>query len=226
MGTITRALANNITTGGVVASSGVSNTSVSAITSLPSGIELNDTFQLISTQTASSSSSLSFTSGLDSTYDVYCFRYFDIHPGTDNVNFSFQGSTNGGSSYGVTITSTAYRARHNEADTATDLIYTTGGDLAQSTSYQPAAVTIGADSDQSTSGELWLFRPDSTTQVKHFVGRSVIAYYADFIYEITISGYFNTTSAVNAIDFKMSSGNIDSGTIKLFGVRDVTTAGI
>jgi len=226
MGIITRALANNITTGGVVASSGVSNTSVSAVTTLPSGIELNDTFQLISTQTASASASISFTSGLDSTYDVYCFRFFDIHGSIDDKNFTFQGSTDGGSNYNTTIMSTHIAAYHDEAGTSANFGYETGRDLDQSTSYQPLAGRVGADNDQQVSGELWLYRPDSTTQVKHFLSTSNSAYYSDYSFNQFVAGYFNTTSAIDAIDFKMASGNIDAGTIKLFGVRDVGVGGI
>ena len=226
MGTITRALANNITTGGIVASSGVSNTSVSAITALPSGVEENDTFQLISTQTASSSSSLSFTSGLDSTYDAYVFRFIDIHPATDNVSFQFQGSTDGGSNYNTTITSTAFLAAHNEADSSTELTYLVNQDQAQGTGYQFLAEGIGNDNDQANTGELWLYRPDSTTFVKHFKARVNKHTYDNAIGDQFFQGYFNTTSAINAIDFKMSSGNIDSGIIKLYGVRDVGVSGI
>src|SRR6056300_775438 len=115
MGTITRALANNITTGGVVSASGISNTSVSAVTSLPAGCDVGD-FVLISEQTASASASLSFTSGIDSTYDAYCFKYVNVHPGTDNVTLQFQGSTDGGSNYSTTMTTTVFIAKHHEDD--------------------------------------------------------------------------------------------------------------
>ena len=226
MGTITRALANNITTGGVVASSGVSNTSVSGITSLPSGIELNDAFQLISTQTASADASLSFTSGLDSTYDVYCFRMFDIHGSSDGQLFTFQGSTDGGSNYNTTITSTMFESYHNEGDDTAAIAYQANGDQGNGTAFQRLSNSCGADNDQSLVTELFLYRPDSTTQVKHFMCRT--QHYNDNNYsmDVSVAGYFNTTSAINAIQFKFGSGNIDAGTIKLFGVRDVTTAGI
>ena len=158
MGAITRGLANNITTAGRIAANGVNNATVSAITSLAIGATDN-TYHLVSSQTASSSSSLSFTSGLDSTYDAYVFRFIDIHPATDNVSFQFQGSTDGGSNYNTTITSTAFLAAHNEADSSTELTYLVNQDQAQGTGYQFLAEGIGNDNDQANTGELWLYRP-------------------------------------------------------------------
>ena len=218
MGTITRALANNITTGGVVSASGISNTSVSAVTSLPAGCDVGD-FVLISEQTASADASLSFTSGLDSTYDAYCFRFTNCHPATDSTTFHFQGSIDGGSSYGVTMTSTLFDAQHDEADTSTFLGYLTSLDLAQSTSYQSLCAGLGNGGDENCSGELWLYNPSSTTYVKHFIANMNRTNHNDYSINTFIAGYFNTTSAINAIDFKMASGNIDAGTIKLFGVK-------
>lgn len=226
MGIITRALANNITTGGVVASSGVSNTSVSAITSLSGVSELNDTFQLISSQTASASSSVSFTSGLDSTYDVYCFRFYNIHPAVDGDGFEFNGSTDGGSNYNATKITTVLQSEHREDDTGTDLSYQTGLDLDLGTGYQRIAQNAGSGDDENVCGELWLYRPDSTTQVKHFLIKSIQNTNHDRARKFFIAGYFNTTSAINAIDFRFASGNMDAGTIKLFGIRDVGVGGI
>jgi len=173
----------------------------------------------IATQTASSSASISFTSGIDSTYKEYIFYFVNIHPATNNQEFTFQGSTNSGSSYGVTITSTFFQAYHAENGSATSLAYNTNKDLAQSTSFQPIADTTGNGNDESASGFLHLFNPSSTTFVKHFI--SVDNHYYNGTYSINdyASGYFNTTSAIDAIQFKMASGNIDSGQILLFGLN-------
>ena len=171
----------------------------------------------ISKQTASSSSSVSFTSGIDSTYKEYIFYFNNIHPATDDTDITFQGSTNGGSSYGVTITSTNFQANHFESG-ATGLGYEGSYDLAQSTNYQILNHSIGTDNDQSASGILHLFSPSDTTFVKHFIYRGSCYHAADLIIDAYVAGYFNTTSAIDAIDFKMSSGNIDSGEITLFGV--------
>jgi len=226
MGTITRALANNITTGGVVASSGISNTSVSAVTSLPSGADVGD-LVLLSTQTASASSSLSFTSGIDSTYDTYCFRYIAVHPSNStDAQWSFQASTNGGSSYGVAVVSTNFRAYHfeNNAGSALQSRSADAEDgLSGETTYQTLGYQGGAVADENCSGELWLYSPSSTTYVKHFLSTNGMVGYdsgnGGFQQNTYVAGYFNTTSAINAIDFKFATGNIDAGTIKLFGVK-------
>ena len=194
------------------------NNSLSAITTKPSGLS-GGTMNLISTQTASSSANVSFTSGIDDTYDEYVFKFYNMHPATDDKNFQFQGSTNGGSSYGVTITSTVFRAGHNEDDSTPTFGYFAADDLAQSTSYQRLdAGRTGNDSDSGLSGTLQLFSPSSTTFVKHFIHNSNTHKSNNQSMRAFVAGYFNTTSAINAINFQFSSGNIDSGVIKLYGV--------
>ena len=223
MGTITRALANNITTGGVVASSGISNTSVSAVTSLPSGVDVGD-LVLISEQTASASSSISFTSGIDSTYNTYLFKLINVHPSANDVTLGLNFSTDGGSNYNVAKTTTYVRAYHDEADTFTGLSYDTNGDLAQGTGdHQLGRGLTGYENDLNTNLELWLHNPSSTTYVKHFMSNLshsiVTGGNAPYHQHIFTAGYGNTTSAINAVRFQMSSGNIDDGTFKLFGVK-------
>ena len=218
MGSITRSLSNNITTGGVILPAGITNDSVSAVTSFANAS--GGTLILLSTQTASASANISFTTGLDSTYDEYIFKFINIHPSADDSNFQFNGSTDSGSNYNVTKTTTAFRAAHNEADTDTALGYNTGDDLAQSTAFQTLThVPIGNDNDQNVSGTLTLFNPSSTTYVKHFIALASSTYSDDYIINTFHAGYMNTTSAVNAIRFQMSSGNIDDGIIKLYGVK-------
>ena len=190
------------------------NNSLSAITSLPASIS-GGGLNLISTQTASSSSTISFTSRIDSTYKEYIFKYINIHPASAE-HFTFQGSTDGGSSYGVTLTSTYFHAKHDEGDSSTSLAYVTGKDLAQSTSYLRLADSLSTSADESTSGTLHLFNPSDTTFAKHFISRSSVS--NTEAKDGFVAGYFNTTSAIDAIQFKMSSGNIDSGVIKLYGV--------
>lgn len=174
---------------------------------------------LLSTQTASNSSSISFTSGIDSTYDSYIFKFVDIKTVTDGVQFGFQGSTNGGSSYGITTTVSYYNAYHDEGDSATSLGYRTGEDQASSTDYQSFQINYASGSDESGCGFLQLFNPSSTTFIKHFISRSSNYHNANYAIDCFFGGYFHTTSsAVNAIDFKTSSGNISTGTIKMYGV--------
>ena len=193
------------------------NNSLSSITALPASIS-GGGLNLISTQTASGSSSLSFTSGIDSTYKEYILKFINIHPQTDGKNLTFQGSTNGGSSYGVTITSTNFVANHNEAGNDTNFYYYTQHDLAQSTSYQVISDYTVNDDDASACGTLHIFEPSNTTFVKHFIARFHNYYKPTYSNSTYCAGYFNTTSAINALDFKFNSGNIDSGVIKLYGV--------
>ena len=194
------------------------NNSLSAITTKPSGLS-GGSMNLISTLTASSSANVSFTSGIDSTYDEYVFKFYNMHPATDDKNFQFQGSTNGGSSYGVTITSTVFRAGHNEDDSTPTFGYFAADDLAQSTSYQRLdAGRTGNDSDSGLVGTLQLFSPSSTTFVKHFIYNGNTHKSNNQSMEAFVAGYFNTTSAINAINFQFASGNIDSGVIKLYGI--------
>ena len=173
---------------------------------------------LLSTQTASSSASISFTSDIDSTYDSYIFKFYNIHPATNSTDFDFQVSTNGGSSYGVNITSTWFQAAHNESDTTAAVSYETAEDLAQSTSFQTLNQDMNADNDASNSGYMQIFKPSSTTLVKHFIACNQCMQSTPYSVNSFCAGYINSTSAVNAVQFKMSSGNIDSGTIKMYGV--------
>ena len=178
---------------------------------------------LIKTLTASSSSTLSFVHGsasvvLDGTYPIYKFVYTNIHPSHDEKVLTFQGSINGGSGYGVTITSTAFRARHYENDGVAALGYRDGDDLAQATGFQPLNSNTGSDNDECASGTLTLFNPSSTVFVKHFIANGNSYNHNDYTNQNFTAGYANTTSAVNAIQFKMSSGNIGSGQIKLYGL--------
>jgi len=172
---------------------------------------------LLSTQTASNTANVSFTTQLTSTYDVYIFKFIDVNPATDQTSFDFNGSTDGGSNYNVTKTTTTFCAKHDEANTDVALEYRTAKDLAQSTSYQPLAYFVGNLSDEGCAGELILFNPVSTVYVKHFYSRVNSYAGSNYTFDCYTGGYCNTTSAVNAVDFKMSSGNFD-GTIKLYGI--------
>ena len=172
----------------------------------------------ISSATASSDSTISFTSGIDSTYKEYIFYFVNIHPGTDNASFSVNFSSDGGSNYNVTKTTSYFRSIHYESGTSA-FGYDTGGDLAQSTDFQNIITVIGADNDQSGVGCMHLFNPSDTTFVKHFVVNAQKAHYSDISVNEFYAGYANTTSAIDAVQFKMSSGNIDSGTIIMYGVK-------
>ena len=171
--------------------------------------------------TASSSATLSFVDGadgvvLDDTYKEYVFTFNNIHPSADAVEFKMNLSTDGGSNYNVTKTTTFFRATHLENDT-TAFAYRTGNDLAQSTAFQMLLDGVGTDNDQSASGTFTLYNPSSTVFVKHFISRSSTHQYESGVRDCFMAGYGNTTSAVNAVRFEMSSGTFD-GVIKLYGI--------
>ena len=215
MGAIARNIANNITTSGVFTSSAIANSSVTGITVLANA---SDGITLISSQTASDSASISFTSGLTSTYKAYKFVFSSIHPRTDDVYFQFNLSTDGGSNYNVTKTTTYFTAYQNEAGNSTSLTYETPHDLAQSTAFAPISSNVGNGADEIVAGSLILFNPASTTYVKHFIINNSNYNSYDYNNNNFVAGYGNTTSACNAIQFKMSSGNFD-GTIALYGIK-------
>ena len=182
---------------------------------------------LIKTLTASADSTLSFIDGtddvvLDSTYPIYRFSFINIHPSGDGVRLQFQGNAAGGSGFNETITSTAFRAFADEAGSDADLQYVPGTDQAQGTGFQDITDYGGGSggADECASGELWLFGLSSTTFVKHFMASASTYLNSDYQSQKYHAGYFNTTSAIDEIQFKMDSGNIDSGKIKLFGLGD------
>ena len=216
MGAIARAAANNITTSGVFTSSAIANTSVTGITVIANA---SDGITFISSQTASSSASLSFTSGLDSTYKAYKFVFVNIHPQNDDLSLVFNFSTDGGSNYNVTKTTTYFRTRHSESDVTAELNYATAHDVAQSTGFADLSDSTSNDNDASTSGSFILFNPSSTTYVKHFISNFQGYHDVSTSGNAYCAGYGNTTSAINAIQFKFSSGNIDAGTIYLYGIK-------
>ncbi len=192
------------------------NNSLANITALPSSVS-GGGMTLISEQTASGSANLSFTSGIDDTYDSYVFKFYNIHPANNSAHFQFNISTDGGSNYNVTKTSTYFNAYHNEADNVTGLAYNTSGGIAQSTAYQDIYRGVGNGNDENLCGTLTLYNPSSTTFVKHYIINAQETG-SSFSSEVFVAGYGNTTSSVDAVDFKMNSGNIDSGVIKLYGV--------
>ena len=175
--------------------------------------------------TASSSSTLSFVNGssdvvLDSTYKEYMFIFNNIHPSADTNKFLFNGSDDTSShSYDITKTTTDFTAYNAENDSDRDLYYRTGDDLAQSTAAQQLSSSLGSDNDQSCSGYLHLFNPSSTTFVKHFMSNVSTVVASDISTNQFTAGYFNTTAAITAIQFSMNSGNIDAGTITLYGIN-------
>ena len=199
------------------------NNSLSAITS--TGLDAG-AMTLIKSQTASSSSTISFVHGtsdvvLDSTYPIYLFKFININPSADEAEFLCNGSIDAGSNYNVTKTTTAFRAYHQEDDSSQGVGYVAGEDLAQSTSAWKLAYAVGNAADESNCGEMWLFNPSSTTYVKHFIARNHFyhGYSSGYSVDHYSAGYFNNTNDIDAIQFSVNSGTFD-GTIKLYGIKD------
>ena len=181
------------------------------------------TYTLIKKITASSSATVSFVNGssdvvLDGTYKEYLFTYNNIHPATDAAEFQFNGSTDTGSNYNATKTTTSVYAFNYEDASSTGFGYSTANDIAQGTGFQNLADDVGNDNDQSASGYIHLFEPASTTFTKMFINTGVHSMNDDRINNRRQAGYFNTTSAIDAIQFKFSTGNIDAGDICLYGI--------
>ena len=178
----------------------------------------------IKTLTASGDATLSFVDGtsdvvLDSTYPVYCFRFSSMHPETNDKSFTFQANAADGSGYNETMTTTHWIAYHPEDDAVTEFAYKTGNDQAEGTGFHIFGEGCGSDADQCISGYLYLFGPSSTTFVKHFFARASNARHNDSIADAFTAGYFNTTSAIDEIQFKFVSGDIDAGEISMFGIK-------
>ena len=172
---------------------------------------------LITTNTSSNAANSSFTSSIDSTYKLYIFKFYAVNPATDDVNFTFNGSIDGGSNYNVVKTTTRFSAYHREDDGDTGLGYHAAGDLAQSADAQMLLGGAANDADQGGSGTLWLFNPSNTSYVKHFYSTVQHSDSGNLNVNAFISGYFNNTDNIDAVQFKMSSGNMDA-VIKMYGV--------
>ena len=173
-------------------------------------------WNLIQTQTASSSATIDFTSGIDDTYDEYIFKFINIHPADNNTQLKFQANAAAGSGYNETVTSSYVRAFHQESDGSASLTYDGNRDQAQGTGFIEILSDIGNNNDDNGGGTLHIFNPSSTTFTTNFYSITSGGYTA--ARHMLVAGYINTTSALDEFQFKMTSGNIDSGTISLYGI--------
>ena len=182
------------------------------------GVSAGADVVLLSTTTASNASAVSITSGIDSTYGEYIFRFYNINPATDGAQFTFQGSIDAGSNYNVTLTSTVFDAHHDEADSSASLVNRPNNDQAQGTAFQQLVRDCGNGADESCAGVLHLFNPGSTTYVTQFLSRFNSYNSGNQSVDMYVSGYFNNTNDIDAVQFKMHDGNFD-GKIKMWGVK-------
>ncbi len=194
------------------------NNSISSVTALDS-IASGDMVLLTTNTITSGVSSSSFTSNIDSTYDTYIFKIINCHPATDAVDFQVN-FRDGGSAFDATKTSTSWFSYNNENNSGANIFYDPADDLAQSTAYQRlnSSSSVGNGADESANGEMFLFSPSSDTFVKHFIARTNIYHSANITVDSFTAGYCNVTTAIDGVDFQFSSGNIDSGIIKMYGL--------
>ena len=192
------------------------NNSLANITALPSSIS-GGAMTLLATQTASGSANLSFTSGIDDTYDSYVFKFINIHPATNTAKLTFQGDTGTNTSYNQTITSTFFTSQHKEDGSGGALGYESSHDQAQGSAFQDITNGIGNGNDENMGGELTIFSPSSETFVKHFISTVQSNYNVEWSMNSYMAGYFNLATPLTRFQFKMSSGNFD-GVIKLYGI--------
>ena len=172
---------------------------------------------LLNTLTAAGDTSITFDSGIDSTYGEYIFKFYNINPETDGAFFQFQVNAVGASDYNETITSAGFYASHTEAD-VTALQNVGGTDQGDGTAFQGLATGIGSGADEGAAGELHLFNPSSTTYAKHWYSHSSMYGSSDFASDGFFAGYFNITAAIDDVQFKMSAGDFD-GVVKMWGVK-------
>tara|TARA_R100000900_G_scaffold57571_1_gene46741 strand:- start:212 stop:847 length:636 start_codon:yes stop_codon:yes gene_type:complete len=194
-----------------------------ALTGTVTGVVSTQKLFLIKNIDASSSSTVSFVNGsdnvvLDNTYKTYLFKFVNIHPQTDNSDFTFNGR-DGSTAYDATKTGTLFYSYHDEGDTTGVVSYFANKDIAQGTGFQVISADVGGGNDESMSGEMFLFNPSSTTFVKHYFHRASTYEKDSAAIEHYASGYFNVTAAIDAIQFKFDSGNIASGRIALYGIK-------
>ena len=179
---------------------------------------MSSTMVFISSQTATASSSIEFTSGIDSTYDEYVFYFVNINVSANADNFVFQVNASGQTGFNETMTTTSFRAYHGEDGSTGVLDYDTSQDQAQGTSYQTLSQSLSNAADVCCAGELHLFSPSSTTYVKQFYSRFNGIHDSNLSMEDFIAGYINTTAAITQISFKPESGTFD-GTIYMYGIK-------
>jgi hypothetical protein len=194
----------------------INNNTLSAITGLPAGV--GGSMVKLATQTASADSSIEFTTGIDSTYKKYIFDFIDIKGSADNTTFKVNFSNDGGSTYAVTKTCQIFQSVHHDDDTTGTLQQRTGDDLGNDTADMTIFIGTGNATGEANSGTLVLYNPSQTSQWKNFLFTGNSVQFEDRIYYLNVSGYLQSTSAIDAIKFVPSTGTIASGTIIMYGV--------
>ena len=173
---------------------------------------------LITTNTETNAASSSFTSSIDSTYKLYIFKFINLNPATDDASLTFQCNATDTADYNdIAMTTTIWVAYNQDDGSGGAISLQDGRDQAAGTNYQDIAFDLGNGADECASGTFWLFNPSNTTYMKHWYSRVTSHDCGNFSHDTHAAGYLNDTTAIDDIQFKMSSGNFD-GTIKMYGV--------
>ena len=184
-------------------------------------IALTGSLKLLQTQTVTSGvATVAFTTGINSDYDAYCFKYMDVNIATNDQRLAFQVNAPGNRGYRETITSTSFNTLHSEADD-TGFEYRTSEEQNQGTDEQPITLNQTNAADAAAAGELWLFKPSGTTYVKHFISDSTcmgVHSGSACASRMFAAGYVNMTAAITMLQFRVFSGEIDTGTFKMYGL--------
>ena len=172
---------------------------------------------------AAASSSSTLDMDIQAGYASIEWHYYNIHPATDDTHFQFQVETGSDSDYDHPMTTTYFQAYNAESGGTPTLAYSGGND--QETSgdgngvFQKIAKEMGNGNDEAASGILTLYDPSNTTYVKHFTSTSNCYQGGNTSMQAFVAGYIDITTAITRVQFKMSSGNIDAGTIRMYGVK-------
>ena len=216
MGTITRGLANNVTTAGRIAASGISNSSVTSVTSFAGITGGNGSFTRLSTTTVSSATASVTLTGMDSTYKLYMIDYAGVAPVNDSVHLQCKWSSDNGTTFHACMAS-GLRQYNGESD-GTAQIGMNGSAGAVQSSTIVLITDCGNDADMTNCGQLWISNPASTSLSKMFRSNNVGHHSSDLCWTSWIDGYVNDTTAINSIQFSMQSGNIAAGSFRIYGV--------
>ena len=165
---------------------------------------------LATTNVTSGVSQVDFTSGIDSTYKNYMISFTDVHPATDSVQLQMRISI---SSTFKTDTSYIYGGIGRESDAGVISFSDSTG------SGFKLNHNLGNASNESSSGNVILHNPSGTTFSKMFQADATGISAGGRGNKTIVGGFYNSTSAVDGVRFYMSSGNIDLGTFKLYGIN-------
>lgn len=173
-------------------------------------------YTLISTATASSSASISFTD-LSSTYHKYVIDISNLQPVTDDVLMQIRTSTNNGSSYDSGASDYGWVVLVNEF-ISTSALTDTGDDAdTRIGTFLPSGNLMGNAANEISSYTIELMNPSAATYFQLYF-HGVVTNMDGLRYNVSGAGSRLTAADVDAIQFTMSTGNISTGTFKLYGI--------